>query len=619
MRLYVIDSEGDGLKPTKIYCLSVCDPKTGRVFTATTYDQMRRFFEKADVIVGHNLIRFDVPVFERILGIKIKCKVVDSLALSWYLYPQRAPRTHGLAWWGEEFGVPKPVVEDWDNLPLETYIHRCEEDVKINTKLWKKQLSYLLNIYGSKEKLWRFLDYLEKKMYCTRLQEESRWKLDIPFVKEALEKLEKLKEEKFNSLREAMPKVPITTIKTKPKRFINKDGTFSKYGQEWIALLTEQGLPPDHEEPVTIVKDYEPGNPNSTDQLKSWLDSFGWKPQTFKYVKDSETGETRAIPQINQEHGKGICPSIVALYDKEPNLEYIDGLGVVSHRISILSGFLDAVSSDGFVIAKIAGLTNTLRFKHSELVNLPKVEKAYGEYIRGSLVSREGKILCGSDMASLEDRIKQSFIYPLDPDYVDSMNQEDFDPHLIIAVLAGMLTQEQSDAYKAGEKKYKPVRDIAKNGNYACQYGAGPPRLMLTCNIDLKAATALHSAYWKLNWAIKKVAEMQTYKSVDNQMWLFNPVSEFWYSLRYVKDVFSTLVQGTASYVFDLWVFNILEERPQLTGQFHDEVCLEIAEGAEEKCKELVMRAIDKTNKQVKLNRKLDVSIQFGKRYSDIH
>lgn len=112
---------------------------------------------------------------------------------------------------------------------------------------------------------------------------------------------------------------------------------------------------------------------------------------------------------------------------------------------------------------------------------------------------------------------------------------------------------------------------------------------------------------------------MQHHKTVDNQMWLFNPVSEFWYSLRFVKDVFSTLVQGTASYVFDLWVFNIIEERPQLTGQFHDEVCLEITEGYENQCKELIQRAIDKTNKQVKLNRKLDVSIQFGHRYSDIH
>lgn len=102
-------------------------------------------------------------------------------------------------------------------------------------------------------------------------------------------------------------------------------------------------------------------------------------------------------------------------------------------------------------------------------------------------------------------------------------------------------------------------------------------------------------------------------------MWLFNPVSKFWYSLRFHKDIFSTLVQGTASYVFDLWVFNIIDERPQLTGQFHDEICLEIKEGSEEQCRELLTKAIDKTNEFLKLNRVLDISIDFGTRYSDIH
>jgi hypothetical protein len=47
------------------------------------------------------------------------------------------------------------------------------------------------------------------------------------------------------------------------------------------------------------------------------------------------------------------------------------------------------------------------------------------------------------------------------------MLQDDFDPHITIAVMAGMLTQEQGDAYKNGDKQYKPIRDIAKNGNYA--------------------------------------------------------------------------------------------------------------------------------------------------------
>ena len=102
-------------------------------------------------------------------------------------------------------------------------------------------------------------------------------------------------------------------------------------------------------------------------------------------------------------------------------------------------------------------------------------------------------------------------------------------------------------------------------------------------------------------------------------MWLLNPINGFWYSLRTTKDIFSTLVQGTASYVFDLWVEEILKQREQITAQFHDEVVLEITEGYEKQCEEIIRNAINIVNEKLPLNRELDVSVQFGKRYSEIH
>jgi hypothetical protein len=102
-------------------------------------------------------------------------------------------------------------------------------------------------------------------------------------------------------------------------------------------------------------------------------------------------------------------------------------------------------------------------------------------------------------------------------------------------------------------------------------------------------------------------------------MWLYNPVSRFWYSLRQQKDIFSTLVQGTASYVFDRWVEFILEKRKQLTSQFHDEIVLCIRKGFREQASKLCFDAIDKLNKELNLNRKLDIGVQYGDRYSSIH
>lgn len=152
--IVIFDIEGDSLTPTKIHCLSVKDTSKNPVIRSTTnYDHMRSFFSKPRVLVGHNITLFDIPVIEKLLDIKIHedSLLVDTLALSWYLYPER--NKHGLEAWGEDLGVSKPEIDDWENLTIEKYIHRCEEDVKINTLLWNKMWSYLRKIYDDEESI----------------------------------------------------------------------------------------------------------------------------------------------------------------------------------------------------------------------------------------------------------------------------------------------------------------------------------------------------------------------------------------------------------------------------------------------------------------------------------
>ena len=542
---------------------------------------------------------------------------MDSLALSWYLYPERI--LHGLESWGNDFNIPKPVVKDWKNLTEEEYIHRCTEDVKINTKLWLKQQKLLTRIYGSFEEAKKLIDYLTFKMDCAREQERSKWKLDKAYAEKSLRMLQETREGKLATLIAAMPSVPLYAHRSPPSKPFKKDGTLSVAGAKWKALLKSLDLPENHSEPIQEKIGELPPNPNSNDQKKDWLYSLGWKPITFKYVKE-EDGTTRKIPQINLEHGGGLCPSIRRLFPHHPELIALDELGVVSHRIGLLNGFLRDCSDEGYIKAEIAGLTNTLRFKHKTIVNLPKVGKPYGEKIRGALIADEGTELCGADMSGLEDRLKQHFIYPYDPEYVKEMSNDDYDPHLSLALLGGEVTVEQVRAYQSGtDKSIRPIRDIFKNGNYACQYGAGPARLALTADIPLQKAEQVWKTYWEKNWAIKKVAEEQIVKTIGGQMWLYNPISHLWYSLRYEKDRFSTLIQGTASYVFDEWVRLFRLKRPQLTGQFHDEVVLQVKKGFRVQAEKLLRDAIAELNSVLKLNRELGIDVQFGSRYSEIH
>jgi DNA polymerase I-like protein with 3'-5' exonuclease and polymerase domains len=155
--------------------------------------------------------------------------------------------------------------------------------------------------------------------------------------------------------------------------------------------------------------------------------------------------------------------------------------------------------------------------------------------------------------------------------------------------------------------------------NYASVYGVGKTKLSRTTGMDITEAGKLIQSYWDRNWAVKEFASDQTVKTVGGQMWVKNPVNKFWYTLRFEKDTFSTLNQGTGAYCFDLWVAHYLARRPNIVGQFHDESINDIPVGEEKEHEEVLRWAIQKVNDKLKLNIDLDVDVQFGNRYSEIH
>ena len=622
----VMDIETDGLleNVSKIHCLSYLniDVQDCDIITLTDYDQMRELLLQDNLeICGHNIIRYDIPVLEKILNIKINAKLIDTLGLSWYLYPSEIK--HGLEQWGEKLGVEKPKIKDWSNLRLKDYIHRCESDVEINKLLFLKQLNYLAILYSSDlVQINNLINYLGFKLDCAREQEEVGCKINLDLVNESLQELYSLKNEKIRTLVEAMPKYITYKEVTKPNKTHKINGELSNAGIKWFNLLADEGLPQDYEGVVTVKVSEEDGNPASTTQLKSWLDSLGWEPRTFEYRKNT-AGEIKAIPQIYVDDQ--VCDSIKDLYTVEPALESLDMLSLINHRIGVFETIKNLTNSDNYIKAEIGGFTNTLRFKHRKpIANLPKVFKFYGDKIRGAIISPdENSILCGSDMSSLEDTTKQHYMYFFDPEYVTQMRVPGFDPHLDIAVLAGMLTPEQSEQHKRKEVDYSQIRNKAKTVNFAGVYGAGPPKIALTTGMPLQQAQKLHKTYWDRNKAVKQVAKSAKTKTtiVDGieQMWLFNPVSRFWYSLRFEKDKFSTLNQGTGTYVFDLWVREVRLSGIKIMFQYHDEIAFHLKEFEQDIVKKKLLDSIEKVNKTVKLNVPLGVSVDFGKTYADVH
>ena len=611
----VFDIETDGLldQMTKIHVLSYSeDNKT--VIHTHDYDEMREFFLTRKTLVGHNIVRFDIPAVEKLLGIKVEARLIDTLALSWYIHHDRLK--HGLEGYGDEYGVPKPVIKDWNSLSPEEYAHRCNEDVKINNRLYLLLNMKLNKLYDNENDKDRLIDYLTFKLDCAREQEELQWKLDVPKAQAAYDEISRLKEEKVEQLAEAMPKRMLTRMVTQPKVMYKKGGELSSHGENWLALCKE------YKQSLTSIgfkinTGEERGNPNSNDQVKDWLYSLGWKPRTFKFVRDKKTGDERQIEQVRK--GSELCRSVVDLASVDPAVDLLDGLTVLTHRAGILSSFLDC-HKDGYLQAGVAGLTNTFRFKHYRpLVNLPSVDKPYGDVIRGCLTCPDGYVLAGADMTSLEDTTKRHYMKPLDPTYVEEMSREGFDPHLDLALHAGVINQDDIDKHNSGERSLKALRKNYKVVNYSATYGVGAAKLARETGMSKGEAKTLLDAFWSRNWAIEKVASTVRVREVMDGMWLLNPVSGFWHSLRSDKDRFSTLNQSTGVFCFDTWVAICRKNGVKAVGQFHDEIIALVKKGDEGKVENLMHEAAIMLNDKVKLNVPLGTDVQFGNTYADIH
>jgi hypothetical protein len=476
---------------------------------------------------------------------------------------------------------------------------------------------------------WRIINYLNFKVTCVAEQEAVGIPLDFNKAVRHRDELLALQGPKVLELQKVMPKVEVLTKKTKPESTHKIDGTLKIKGQNWFALLKANNLPMNFNDELQVITGYKDANPNSPPQVKAWLDSLGWKPTTFDYKKDKE-GNERKIPQV-RKNGE-LCSSVTRLIKKEPNVAVLEGLTIIQHRMGVFQAFIDNsyvkigdtfdVPQQAYVKSEVGGLTNTLRFKHKKpIANMPKVGVAWGEEIRGCLIATDGEVFCGTDLSSLESTTKRHYMFSHDPEYVEEMSKEGFDEHLDLAQFAGAVTQEDINNYNKGDAPWvKEVRGPYKAANYSCIYGIGPAALARDLGISIAKASALIEAYWERNHAVRLVVDEQVVKKIKGDMWLYNPVSGFWYSLRYEKDIFSTLNQGTGVYVFDKWLALSKQKGLTVAMQYHDEFLVVVQEGKQQQeCGELIDKSIDELNEMINLNVPISAESAFGKSYASVH
>ena len=518
------DLESDGLLDiaTKLHVLSYqMQDKNIMSFNARSQEsRIKAFFQwhidSETPVVFHSGIWFDIPLMEKLYGMDLsKLMVIDTLPLSWYLNISR--KKHGLDSFFEDYGIAKPKVDDWENLSYEEYQHRCQEDVRINKALWEDFKNRLVEMYtqvkenidagnvggtrvSEDEELYidglvglsvdehidNILSFLMFKADCAVLQEKTMWEVDVPYLQKSEVELRELTERASKELESVMPPVAKYSIRKPPAKMFKKNGELSAIGGRWKELqeLVKSGEKDAfgnllakvvQVDEISELTSLAPPNINSVQQVKDFLTSKGWIPQTFKYVRDdvvfqewidskpregSKRGDwtkwknskpvDRPIAQITVEgdDGKELCPSILELAEDVPEVKALENYSMIKHRLGTVQGFLSNLKSGKFLQARIAGYTNSLRVKHTEIVNLPKASKPFAEAIRGCLIAGKGKISLGSDMSGIEDRVKAHFVLPHDPEYVATVSADDYDPHLATALASGSITKDEMEFYK---------------------------------------------------------------------------------------------------------------------------------------------------------------------------
>lgn len=140
MNFSVFDIECNGFldEVTEVWCIVFKDVYTGNVHTykKPTEAEIYEYLDTIDVLIGHNIIAFDIPILEKVYGIHYNGGVIDTLVCS-SLWDSDIDKGHSLEAWGNRLGYPKTESPGFE-VYSEEMVTYCQNDVEVTDKLYEK-------------------------------------------------------------------------------------------------------------------------------------------------------------------------------------------------------------------------------------------------------------------------------------------------------------------------------------------------------------------------------------------------------------------------------------------------------------------------------------------------
>ncbi len=151
----IFDLESNGLYDTvsEIYCLVIYDLQSGHTssYGPDAIDNAIDHLGTASVLIGHNILFYDLPVLKKLYSFETDCKIIDTLICSRLIWPKETlydydseqhqdipPKLKGansLKAWGYRLSDKKIEFDDWSEYS-EEMLEYCIQDVRVTEKLW---------------------------------------------------------------------------------------------------------------------------------------------------------------------------------------------------------------------------------------------------------------------------------------------------------------------------------------------------------------------------------------------------------------------------------------------------------------------------------------------------
>ena len=614
----IFDIESNGLyhEATKLHCISIkVDDEPTKVYTSNiamegsdgTIEEGIKILNEADLVVGHNIINFDIPTLKK-LGYDVTSACHDTLLMSRLAYPNlmvmdanrktippKLKGSHGLKAWGYRLRKMKgdfgTNIEQWEVLTPDM-IEYCRQDTEVTYDLYHKLLTRNIpdEAIRLEQEFARIISRQEK--YGVFFDTAKAQTLHVWLVSE-LEEVEKALEKTFTPLK--------TWVLGKyPKNPYNKDGAKS------AVLLSQEakGYHWDSSERWGYFTEVA-FNPSSRQQIARWLSEvYGWKPSELT-DKGSIIINEKVLNQLSFPEGKLLA-------------HYFNVKKLIGQLADGKNAWLNQVHEDG----RIRGRVNTLgavsrRCTHSNpnMAQVPSGRAYKGSEARSLFTVPKGKKLVGCDADGLELRTLSHYMARFDGGrYGEAVDKGDKD--------AG------TDIHTLNQKSAGlPTRDDAKTFIYAFLYGAGDAKIGEIVKGSANDGKRLKDKFFKKLPAIKRLVDEVakayktngTLKALDG-----NP-----YHIRSSHSALNTLLQGAGALVMKYYLIAVdtnLQKAGYVYGteyewvlNVHDECQCECDEAIAEDVARIMESSFDDVTQQLNFRIPLRGTAQIGDSWSETH